>query len=97
MNWKIHLNLSLLAVCTCFLLGLWFGYVVADRSPIVMFLTGAALGIAMRFGFRAVFLARCEACGHGAARQVGSRPIAYECGDCGQRRDTNYYEGAHRL
>ncbi len=48
---------------------------------------------AVRILFRRLVCARCKNCG-GRAFCKGSRPICFQCADCGHTHETGWYEGS---
>ena len=57
---------------------------------------GFLVFFAVRILFRRLVYARCKKCS-GRAFCKGSRPIYYECADCGHTHETNWCEGGGTL
>ena len=66
-----------------------------NESMWFIILVGFPAILLIRFAYRHSIPARCEVavCG-GSAFQKGSRPLYYECSECGHVHKTKWYEGS---
>lgn len=74
-----------------------FLFVVLSLTGSMLFIiiVGFAATLLVRFAYRKFVPARCKVavCG-GSAFQKGSRPLYYECSECGHVHETSWYEGS---
>jgi len=67
-----------------------------ENTTVFLYFIGIAVSVFLvRFLFRRFVPAKCPECG-GRANCKGSRPIYYECADCGHVHETNVREGSSR-
>jgi hypothetical protein len=74
-----------------------FVYFSLSGSKFFIIVASIVATLLVRFAYRRFVPAECKGatCG-GRAYQKGSRPLYYECSDCGHVHTTNWYEGSRR-
>jgi hypothetical protein len=74
-----------------------FVYFSLSGSKFFIIAAGIVATLLVRFAYRRFVPAECKVatCG-GRAYQKGSRPLYYECSECGYVYKTSWYEGSRR-